>query len=263
MRPLFSCVIPVKGPRPYWTAALDSLHAQGLGDDLEIIVQDGDLTPDHGQSDAFNRGFARAQGDWFFWLNADDLLLPKALVRVRAQIERNQSAHTPCEWIVGNQFFIDGAGRITKCLWANQFHSFLYRQAIPHVNGPSAFFTRDLFHRVGGMDASLHYSMDFDLWIRFWRAGVPFQRLPFYLWAWRRHEGSKTSNPHRSEDDLQRQSDEIDRMLQKNALTLTPLGNALLRSWRFLDGSYLKSAVDTLLYRGCDPLRVGRGPDLI
>ena len=41
-RPLFSCVIPVKGPRPYFDEALDSLQNQGLGDDLEIIVQDGD-----------------------------------------------------------------------------------------------------------------------------------------------------------------------------------------------------------------------------
>ncbi len=43
--PLFSCVIPVKGERPYFDEALESLLLQGLGDDLEIIVQDaGDLT---------------------------------------------------------------------------------------------------------------------------------------------------------------------------------------------------------------------------
>ena len=42
-RPLFSCVIPVKGERPYFDEALKSLQNQGLGDDLEIIVQDGDV----------------------------------------------------------------------------------------------------------------------------------------------------------------------------------------------------------------------------
>lgn len=41
-RPLFSCVMPVKGPRPYMDEALESLYAQGMGDDLEIIVQDAD-----------------------------------------------------------------------------------------------------------------------------------------------------------------------------------------------------------------------------
>lgn len=41
-RPLFSCVIPVKGVRPYFDEAVESLMSQGMGDDLEIIVQDGD-----------------------------------------------------------------------------------------------------------------------------------------------------------------------------------------------------------------------------
>ena len=40
--PLFSCVIPVKGARPYFDEALESLQNQDLGDDLEIIVQDAD-----------------------------------------------------------------------------------------------------------------------------------------------------------------------------------------------------------------------------
>jgi hypothetical protein len=37
-RPLFSCVMPVKGPRPYMAAALGSLHNQGMSDELEIII---------------------------------------------------------------------------------------------------------------------------------------------------------------------------------------------------------------------------------
>ena len=40
-KPLFSCVIPVKGERPFFGEAIDSLKAQGVGDELEIIVQDG------------------------------------------------------------------------------------------------------------------------------------------------------------------------------------------------------------------------------
>lgn len=38
MNPLFSCVVPVKGTRPYIGEALDSLKSQGFGDDLEVII---------------------------------------------------------------------------------------------------------------------------------------------------------------------------------------------------------------------------------
>ena len=56
-RPLFSCVIPVKGARPYFDEALESLLSQGMGDDLEIIVQDGDVGMGNGE-----RGTGNGEG---------------------------------------------------------------------------------------------------------------------------------------------------------------------------------------------------------
>ena len=247
-QPLFSCVMPVKGPRPYMDAALESLRSQGMGDDLEIIVQDADVEPDRGQSDAFNKGFAKAHGRWLFWLNADDVLLPNALNRVRRVIEAS-SART---WIAGNQIFMDKDGRITKCLWANRWHDGLYRHAIPHVNGPSAFFTRELLAKVGGFDVRMNVGMDFDLWNKFMKAGARFERIPAYLWAWRNHEGSKTSSGTRDEAELRRQADEIAAMLARQDFILTRGGAAWLRLWRLLDGSYLRSCIDTVRWRGCD-----------
>ena len=105
-KPFFSCVIPVKGDRPFFKDALASLEAQGMGEELEIIVQDGGegsggvegelvsggvesggvrwfREKDVGQSDALNKGFAKAKGEWLFWLNADDVLLPGALIKVK------------------------------------------------------------------------------------------------------------------------------------------------------------------------------------
>ena len=72
----------MKGDRPFFKDALASLESQGMCEDLEVIVQDGDVEPDSGQSDALNKGFAKATGEWLFWLNADDVLLPGALKKV-------------------------------------------------------------------------------------------------------------------------------------------------------------------------------------
>lgn len=138
-RPLFSCVIPIKGARPYFNEALQSLFAQGMRDELEIIVQEGAeggagepaaeslasdrekaeargekreecgvrwfCEDDKGQSDALNRGFARARGEWLFWLNADDVLLRGALKSLADRVKSLEFRDV--EWIAGDTVYLD------------------------------------------------------------------------------------------------------------------------------------------------------------
>lgn len=238
-RPLFSCVVPVKGPRPFMDEALASLRLQGMGDDLEIIVQDGDVEPDAGQSDALNKGFAKAHGAWLFWLNADDVLLPGALTRVACVIRGPQERTPPVQWIVGNELFIDAGGRCVGASVGTGWHDCLYRHAVPHVNGPSAFFRRALLAQVGGFDASLRYCMDWDLWIRFAQAGAKFVRVGDFLWAQRRWSGSKTQRSLSSREATQQWA-EIAAMLAKNHFKVTWRGNLCVRAFRLLAGCYLK-----------------------
>lgn len=245
-RPLFSCVIPVKGERPFLERALESLRSQGMGDELEIIVQDADVEPDKGQSDALNKGFGKAKGEWLFWLNADDVLLPGSLGRVRDLINAGRFATRrirPC-WIVGDEVFIDSDSRVVDASVGNTFHRWLYRHAVPHVHGPSAFFRRELFDKVGGFDESLNICMDWDLWIRFMKAGARQVRVPEFLWAQRRWEGSKTQRIGGVKgEELKRHREEIERMLKKNDFEITWWGVWKLRIWRMLSGCYLKEFI--------------------
>ena len=238
--------MPVKGPRPYMEEALASLAAQGMGDDLEVIVQDADVEPDAGQSDAFNKGFAKAHGEWLFWLNADDVLLPGALKTVlsRAEAERGKA-----EWIVGNQMRIDEKGNVLKCSVGHGWHDWLYKHAVPHVYGPSAFFRRELLERVGGFDDALSICMDWDLWIRFMQAGARFTRIGRYMWGLRQWAGSKTQRPMGREE-LAEQHEEVVRMLEKNKFSLTRGGIRMVRLWRVLNGNYLTEWLDGLRFRG-------------
>lgn len=239
--PLFSCVVPVKGGRPYLAEALASLRAQGMGNDLEVIIQDGDIEPDGGQSDAFNKGFAKAHGAWFFWLNADDILLPGALAKVKGCIDRLRSERpgNPPVWIAGNEWFIDANGKTVGCSIGTDWHDGLYRHAVPHVNGPSSFFRRELFAQVGGFDTTLRFCMDWDLWIRFMHQGARFERISDFLWAQRRWMGSKTQK-RLSACDAQIQGEEIRAMLAKNRFSVTKGGVLKLRLWKLFRGYYLK-----------------------
>jgi glycosyltransferase involved in cell wall biosynthesis len=42
-----------------------------------------------GQSEALNKGFRRATGDIFAWLNSDDLYLPAAIFRAVQALQAN------------------------------------------------------------------------------------------------------------------------------------------------------------------------------
>ena len=250
MKPLFSCVMPVKGSRPYMEEALASLAAQGMGDDLEVIVQDADVEPDAGQSDAFNKGFAKARGEWLFWLNSDDLLLPGALKKVASLIKRKASVGDgSLWWITGNQLRIDVEGNVIGCSVGHGWHDWLYKHAVPHVYGPSAFFRRELLERVGGFDSSLSICMDWDLWIRFMQAGARFKRIDRYLWGLRQWAGSKTQRPMDREE-LEQQHEEVVRMLEKNKFSLMRGGMWTVRLWRALNGNYLTEWLDGLRFRG-------------
>ncbi|MGI6494570.1 MAG: glycosyltransferase family 2 protein [Kiritimatiellia bacterium] len=260
--PLFSIVVPSLNPGRFLPQALDSLLAQKASD-LEILVVDGGSRdgsaellqryapqlawwcsePDAGQSDALAKGFSHASGRYLSWLNADDILLPGMLDAARRAIRSDAP-----EWIVANQAYIDSEGRVLRCIQGERWHDFLYRRAMPHAYGPSSFFTRELYRRAGGIDVSLAYAMDHDLWLAFLRAGARHRRLRRYGWAFRRHEASKTQGG----DEKRRaaEMEEFRRIGDKHGLRATASGVALQRLWRLLDGALLRGGWDTLRFAG-------------
>ena len=103
-----SVITPCLNPGDRFVRCLDSLAAQGYAE-VEHVVVDGGSTdgtvelarsrgatvisePDRGQTDALNKGFALATGDYIGWLNADDWLVPEALERVVEAFAVNSEA---------------------------------------------------------------------------------------------------------------------------------------------------------------------------
>jgi glycosyltransferase involved in cell wall biosynthesis len=263
-QPLFSIVIPVMNAGSFLERALRSALEQD-GASAEVLIVDGGSTdggvetirryadrlawwcsePDSGQSDALNKGFARAAGEYLLWLNADDLLLPGALA---AMTEHIRSAPVKPSWLAGNMVIIDEHDRILCCLRDGAWHDFLYRHAPVRVYGPGAVFRRDLFQAVGGFDTTLHYCMDTDLWLRFQRAGARYVRVPRYIWGFRHHPASKTNSGVATTE--VEQAAERARMHAKNGLQIRWWNCLLNRAFRLINGAYLQAAIDTLRYRG-------------
>ena len=240
--PLFSCVVPVKGTRSFFGEAIDSLKSQGLGDDLEIIVQDADVEPDAGQSDALNKGFAKAQGEWLFWLHADDVLLPGTVKKVLDRINRIDRIN----WIAGDTVYLDEKGIVKDVRTDAKWRSWFGKKLSVWTGGPSAFFRRELWEKRGGFAAGLKYAMDIDLWTRWAQAGEKFVGLGDYVWGFRVHGGSQTMNGENSAAQIAERKS-ID---ARYGVSSDGFWRNVTRLASVLDGSWRKRKSDTARLNG-------------
>ena len=240
--PLFSCVIPVKGDRPFFCEAIDSLKGQGLGDDLEIIVQDADVEPDAGQSDALNKGFAKAKGEWLFWLNADDVLLPGSLKRALDRINKIDRIN----WIAGDTVYLDEKGTVNDVRTDAKWRSWFGKKLSVWTGGPSAFFRRELWEKRGGFAADLKYAMDIDLWTRWAKAGERFVGLGDYVWGFRMHDESKTGSGRFAAE----QAKELAAIDARYGVSTMGFWRNVTRVASFVDGTWAKRRLDTRRLNG-------------
>lgn len=234
--------MPVKGERPFFGEAIDSLNSQGLGDDLEIIVQDADVEPDAGQSDALNKGFAKAKGEWLFWLNADDVLLPGALKKVMDRINRIDRIN----WIAGDTVYLDEKGIVKDVRTDAKWRSWFGKKLSVWTGGPSAFFRRELWEKRGGFAADLKYAMDIDLWTRWAKAGERFVGLGDYVWGFRMHDESKTGSGRFAAE----QAKELAAIDARYGVSTMGFWRNVTRVASFVDGTWSKRRRDSEKMRG-------------
>jgi glycosyltransferase involved in cell wall biosynthesis len=144
--------------------------------------------PDRGMSDALNKGFARATGEFGNWINCDDYLLPGAL---KAVAQAYAASPVPCG-VVGVGRWVNVRGRT---LWehtpADLSAESLAACGENWVPQPACFFPIEAYRAAGGVEDDFHYAMDFDLFIRI-RKKVPFVRVGQVLSVATSHPDAKT-----------------------------------------------------------------------
>jgi Glycosyl transferase family 2 len=207
--PLVSIVVPSWQKGPFLRYALESLAEQTYPH-LEVIVQDNVSTDetvailqefeprrarvvrerDRGQSDALSRGFERCRGQILSWLNADDMLMPDAIARAVAALE---SPPRP-DVVYGHTALLTQDGQFSRYFCEIQpFSSQWLRNFGPFIAQPSTFFRRAAYVKTGGLDTSLHYAMDWDLWCKMARSGHTFRFVDEVWSGTRMYQGTKTS----------------------------------------------------------------------
>jgi glycosyltransferase involved in cell wall biosynthesis len=150
---------------------------------------------DQGAADGLNKGFQRASGDVFGFLNSDDALLPGALKKVKRAFEQNPD----CDIVMGNGFIVDAQGKRIRRIRAAGFTLDRYFYGGATWLQQATFFRRAAFEQAGGFNVNNRSCWDGELVVDMVRLGAKVKYVNQDLALFRIHSQSITGSRRHSE----------------------------------------------------------------
>lgn len=159
---------------------------------------------DAGAADGLNKGFAKATGEIFGFLNSDDELLPDAL----RFVEEFFSSHPEVDVLNGSGQKTDAAGVPFKRIHASPFSVDRYVFGAVNLLQQGCFFRRRVFERVGGFNVANKTCWDGELFLDMALSGARFAATSRMLGAFRIHDAS-ISGSGRMEEEYRRDCERL------------------------------------------------------
>ena len=139
---------------------------------LALVISE----PDDGIYSAFNKGLRHATGDLIGILNADDFYAPWAL----STVAEMYAAHSEYEIFYGQVVVLDESRRRWTVYPLGDHSQLSDRMSISH---PAVFVTKKAYEINGLFDEQYRIAGDWELMLRFFRAGVSFYSMNKVLTA--------------------------------------------------------------------------------
>ena len=205
--PPVSIITPSFNQAPFIAETIESVLNQDYPN-LEYIIVDGGSTDgsveiiqsyadklawwvsekDKGQTDAINKGFARANGQILAWLNSDDTYEPNAIREAVEFLMQNPDVGM----VYGDCNFIDENSYKFGKFNAAQTDLEKLQRGYVHIPQQASFWRAELWQEVAPLDDSFYFAMDYDLWVRLAKISE-LRYLPGRNWAnFRLHNDAKS-----------------------------------------------------------------------
>jgi len=180
---------------------------------------------DSGQSDAINKGLKVSTGNIINWLNSDDVMMPGCLHAIASHFKANPGIGL----VYGNIIhFNNNTEEVRPLIKATRLH-YYSKICFPQ---PATFFSRDIINTVGLIDEHIHFSMDWDLYIRALLAAFKPLQVPEFLCRFRIHSNSKSVSAFSK------------RLLVDNALIFYSITKSIDPGFDFIDTLYKELNID-------------------
>lgn len=209
-KPLVTVAVPSFNQGQFLDDALSSIFQQEVP--VEIFVLDGGSSDnslevirkwehrlagwrshaDEGQAAAINEGIVQGRAPYVCWLNSDDLLLPGGLVKLVSELEMRLEVPA----VYGRAWNEVQKTSKRYPVWVEPFSE--RRLALRCIiSQPATLIRRSAWEAIGGVDATLHMAMDYDLWWRLYRNFGELGFVDHFVAINREHADTKTRNNRR------------------------------------------------------------------
>lgn len=193
--PKISVVIPSFNKAKYIGITLKSIFSQGYKN-LEVIVQDGGSTDgsvdtikkyakeypiiwetkkDNGQLDAVNKGFQKATGDIFTFINADDYYEKEIFYDISTAYLSNSDKL----WFAGRGIVVNERGKEIARLvtiyknYLLSMSNYNLLLANNYLMQPSVFFTKEAYKKYGPFTGTNDFITEYDFWLKLGKISMP------------------------------------------------------------------------------------------
>jgi len=209
----FSIIIPSYNQEKFIAQTLENiLHLKELAKqyniDIEVLLFDNqsneatqkiiytnrnlfdyiEITKDKGQYDAINKGINKLTGDYWTWLNTDDLIEPDGFLKL-AEIVKS----IPVDYIYGSIRVIDESGNEIKVGHSIALDWKKMVNNDPGVYQPGSFFRKSFTDKIGLLEA-YECCFDYEYILRIIKNEGKLYVCNFPLARFRLHNCSKTKN---------------------------------------------------------------------
>ena len=218
--------------------------SRGIIEKYQDKITDIIFENDDGPADGLNKGFSKAKGDIYGYLNGDDILLQGTLKKVSNYFKLNNNVGV----VSGHCYIIDEKGFILQRVFSHKFDLRRYSAGCCILIQQSTFFRSDIFRKTEGFNVQNNVSWDGELAVDLALQGARFGVIQDYLSCFRVYSQSFSGSSEYSKK-LKAEHHNIQNKIGYNRMSDIKIKYLWFTGWFLQPRTLLLRIIDGLINR--------------